>query len=115
MRVAFIISSFSLGGAEKNAVLLCNNWSEKNDVHIVTYLNSTQFFLNLKKKINQHPLKVKIKKSFFRPIKLNLKIIFSILRKLQEIKPDVVVSFTTETNILTIIACKVLSIPIIIS
>ena len=115
MRIAFIISSLSLGGAEKNAVLLCKNWSKTNDVHIITYLNSSDFFTNLKRKIKRHDLKVKINNSFFRPLKLNFKIIFLIQKKLKEIKPDVVVSFTTETNILATITCKLLSIPIIIS
>lgn len=112
MRVAFIIPSMYTGGAERVISILCNEFVSKGHI-IALYLteNSTEI---------RYPLHDEVKvvdvscsggtfgakvPGYIRNIKENLK----------KDKIDIVVSFITRTNIFSIIACRQLKIPIIVS
>jgi len=115
MKILFIISSLNSGGAERVVSLLANYFIKNHQVTIATFSNNEPFY-TLDKNIVHKKLDLlknstttfdKIKNIFYR-IK-SLKMFFK-----QE-NPDIVISFMTHTNILSIIASKLNNQKIIIS
>jgi GalNAc-alpha-(1->4)-GalNAc-alpha-(1->3)-diNAcBac-PP-undecaprenol alpha-1,4-N-acetyl-D-galactosaminyltransferase len=116
VKIAFIISSLGCGGAERVLCLIANYWAQKNySIVIITLGNSTPFYL-LEDGIELEPLSLlKNSESVFSSIANNIARIKIIRKKLLEINPDIVISFMTETNILSTISCRIINKPIIIS
>ena len=116
VKIAFIISSLGSGGAERVLCLIANYWARKNySIVIMTLGNSTPFYL-LEDGIKLEPLSLlKNSNSVFIAIANNIKRIKTIRKKLIEIDPDMVISFMTETNIISTIGCRIINKPIIIS
>lgn len=115
MKILFVISSLSHGGAERVLVNIANHLSLKHEVSIATFA-STPSFYPLDKKV-QHITLDLMKPS--RTIIETLLNTFKRLRILSEtiktINPDMVISFMTHTNILSILAAKWANRKIIIS
>ena len=116
MKIAFLISSLGNGGAERVLSLMANFWAQKNySVIVITLDNATPFY-SLEDGIKLEPLSLlKNSVSVFSAIANNTTRIKIIRKKLIEIDPDIVISFMTETNILSIIACRIINKPIIIA
>jgi GalNAc-alpha-(1->4)-GalNAc-alpha-(1->3)-diNAcBac-PP-undecaprenol alpha-1,4-N-acetyl-D-galactosaminyltransferase len=116
VKIAFIISSLGSGGAERVLCLIANYWAQKNyNIVIMTLGNSTPFYL-LEDGIKLEPLSLlKNSDSVFSAIANNITRIKIIRKKLLEIDPDIVISFMTETNIISTIGCRIINKPIIIS
>ena len=116
MKIAFIISSLGSGGAERVLSLMANYWAQKNySIIVMTLDNSTPFYL-LEDRIKLEPLSLlKNSVSVFSGIANNIARIKIIRKKLIEIDPDIVISFMTETNIISTIGCRIINKPIIIA
>ncbi len=116
MKIAFTISSLGSGGAERVLSLMANYWAQKNyNIIVITLDNSAPFYL-LEDGIKVEPLSLlKNSVSVFNAIASNIKRIKIIRKKLIEIDPDIVISFMTETNIISTISCRIISKPIIIA
>ena len=116
MKIAFIISSLGSGGAERVLSLMANYWAQKNySIIVITLDNSTPFYL-LEDGIKLEPLSLlKNSVSVFSGIANNVTRIKIIRKKLIEIDPDIVISFMTETNIISTIGCRIINKPIIIA
>jgi len=116
VKIAFLISSLGNGGAERVLSLMANFWAQKNySVIVITLDNATPFY-SLEDGIKLEPLSLlKNSVSVFSAIANNTTRIKIIRKKLIEIDPDIVISFMTETNILSIIACRIINKPIIIA
>ena len=116
MKIAFIISSLGSGGAERVLSLMANYWALKNyGIVVITLENSTPFYL-LEDGIQIDKLSsLKNSVSVFSAIANNITRIKIIRKKLLEIDPDIVISFMTETNILSTIGCRLINKPIIIA
>ena len=116
MKIAFIISSLGSGGAEKVLSLMANYWAWKNrSIIVITFDNSASFyFLEDAVKLEKLSL-LKNSGSVFAAIGNNIKRIKILKKKLLELDPDIVISFMTETNILSTIACRIINKPIIIA
>ncbi len=116
MKIAFIISSLGSGGAERVLSLMANYWAQnKYSITVITLDNSTPFFL-LEDGITLEQLSLlKNSLSVFSALANNIARIKIIRKKLKEIDPDIAISFMTETNILSIIGCRIINIPIIIA
>ena len=111
MKIHFIISKLSGGGAERVLVVMANSLSNNpnNDISIITLfesnidyeLDSKVKVINLKriKNFPSHTLRSIINLSRYYWSKKN--------------KPDVIISFITLTNLITIIVAKIFSIKII--
>jgi len=116
MKILFIIGSMSSGGAERVISIISNYWVSKGwDVTILT-TNVTS------KKRDFYLLDNRIKrKDISNLISLNSKIkyffdmLINIRNVIKKENPDVVISFISGLNIITIIAMMGLNIPIIIS
>ena len=116
MKIAFIISSLGSGGAERVLSLMANYWAQKNySIIVITLDNSAPFYL-LEDGIKLEQLSLlKNSVSVFSALANNITRIKIIKNKLIEIDPDIVISFMTETNIISTIGCRMINKPIIIA
>ena len=118
MKIAFLISSLSKGGAEGVAAGLCNSWqSAGHTVDILTFQTIGEAIgYDLSEGINLHPLALmKESHSVIKFLQNNVIKIFYLRRRLKAIAPDVLVAFVTDINIIAILASCGLGIPVIIS
>jgi len=116
VKIAFIISSLGSGGAERVLSLMANYWVQKNYSIIVITLDNATPFYSLEDDIKLEPLSLlKDSVSVFSGLSNNITRIKIIRKKLIEIDPDIVISFMTETNIISTIGCRIINKPIIIA
>lgn len=111
MKIDFVISSLTPGGAERVLVLMANSLAHniKNDVSVIV----------LYKRSESYPLDPAVKKIELKQSKLILNYTLSSLINLTNYyrkksrRPDVLISFLTTTNFISIIVAKLFSIKII--
>jgi glycosyltransferase involved in cell wall biosynthesis len=107
LKIAFVIASLGCGGAERVASLLANAWSMRgHGVSIVTFeAPGVRPAYALSNEVSLIPLNLSSpSKGLGRAMRNNWRRISSLRRCLQGLQPDVVVSFITETNVLTVAA-----------
>ncbi|MBR3132336.1 glycosyltransferase [Candidatus Saccharibacteria bacterium] len=110
MRIMFVIPSMAGGGAERVAANLCNYWCSENDVRIVSIVSDKSFY-DLDRRVEHcgQNLMINRKNSFSTLrcyIKYFSKSIKFIKKNINEFKPNCVISFLVETDILTYLAAK---------
>ena len=110
-KIVFLSSSLSYGGAEKMLCFVANELTKRNYHVVVINLmehrdDSGRLNKNVKV-IDLEPLNIRYLDRLDQEIKL--------IRYLRRIKPDVIVSFKFKPNYLSVIAGKLLNIPVIIS
>ena len=118
MKIAFIISTLSHGGAERVASILVNQWVvSSNDVYLLTFESpGTIPFYTIDKRVELRQLDVLFNnKNFFHSIYNNLRRVRKIISEVDNIQPDVIISFMVETNILSILAARYSNIPVVVS
>ncbi|MBC7915789.1 MAG: glycosyltransferase family 4 protein [Pyrinomonadaceae bacterium] len=110
MRINFISSSLSGGGAERVMVILANYFVIKgHEVTIITFNNGEAF--DVDQKVNRVKLHSgSIKNHTIR----SLKSLISYYRKKAN-RPDIAISFICAINFVSIIACRLFAIKIIVS
>lgn len=107
MKIAFIISSLSSGGAERVLTNIVNHLCLKHEIYIVTFSNEEPFY-KLDPKVKHLKLDLlKESKNIFESMKNSIKRIFVLKQVLKDINADINISFMTHTNILSIIASKI--------
>ena len=112
MNVAFVIPSMLRGGAERAISILCNEFI--NGGHNVTLIlteKTERVCYPLNPDVNV--VNISLEKGPFILRFLRQSQLFSRLLKEREI--EIVISFITRTNLLSIITCKIAGVPIIIS
>lgn len=114
MRILLLVSSMNAGGAERVAASLANAWvAEGHDVCLMpTYSRGTgQSFYPLDPGVRQIWVSRHLSgPGMFRTLAKPL-----VLRRLiQEVAPDVIVSFLTNVNVMVLAATKGLDIPVIV-
>lgn len=100
MKIVIIINSFKDGGAERVASLLANNFSADHSVYIITRDEEKNYFYTLSDRIIKIQIPIQKKNS-------PLFYVISLAKIILHIKPDIIISFMTETNILTLIAATI--------
>lgn len=115
-KIAFVIPSFSSGGAERVVSNLANFLITEYEVHIIT-LNKTEPFYPLDNKIVLHHCvdDIKPSNSIFTAIKSNWFLTKTIAEIVKTNKIQLLIGFMTTSNILSIISGRLLQIPVIIS
>lgn len=115
MKIVFIISSLSSGGAERVLSLLANYLSKNHEVIILTFSTEEPFY-ELSSDISHIKLDL-LKKSNTKleSIKNTINRLLVLKKILKKINSDINVSFMTHTNILACIASKLNHQKIIIS
>lgn len=116
MKVVLLAPSNVAGGAERVLTSLANQFATKEiETWFIQFDVDSQFY-SLDKSVHKIALGINagnrkgLKKWVLFP-----KYFFSLRKSLKEIKPDIVISFLFLTNIVGMISCKSLSIPIILS
>ena len=112
MKIVFVISSLTSGGAERVLTTLANYWSEKGmEVTILAILSHDIGFYKLHEDINVVSLDIRYSNSI-----LNTFWYFYGIRKIvKNLDPDYVISFISAVNIYTLIALLGLKVPKVIS
>ena len=117
MRVTFVISSLSSGGAERVMSHMANYWSRKGwEVALITLADSNQDFFQLDGRINRRALNITgISGNLVNAMLNNLTRLKNLRRHIVELHPDVVISFIEKTNVLTLLATIFTDIPVIVA
>ena len=112
-KIGFVISSLSSGGAERVLVNLANYLSNYYEITIYTFSNEDSFY-KLDEKVKH--IKLNLAKKSNNKIE-SIVNIFKRIKKLKKVfkNEDLIISFMTHTNILSIVASKLLNKKIIIS
>jgi len=104
------------GGAQRVISQMANSWVEKNHNIFILTISKEKPFYDLNEKLNIIQLNMTGKPN--NPISgfyANLLRIKTVRKTIKSLSPDIVISFLTQTNIISTLACKSLNIPIIIS
>ena len=118
MRIAFILPTFTAGGAERVANLLCNYWAEHgHQVITLTFEGAgDERVYALDERVELRGID-----ALNRNRKLTSRVLVNIRRfsrlraALKAFQPDAVVAFTTEANVVAIWSALGLGVPIVIS
>lgn len=117
MRVTFVISSLGGGGAERVLAALANAWAtDRTNITLITLSNGERDAYAL------DPAIVRVDLDLVRPSSGALIAIFRNVERVRRLRaalvashPDVVISFMTTTNLLTLLATRGLGRPVIVS
>jgi len=116
MKILFMISSLNTGGAEKILSTIANHFDSRGDTITVLTVSDEKPFFTLNESIKLRQLGLsQPKRGLINRINHIPKLINSLKNNILEVNPDVVISFMSEMNILSIIATKLAQKPIIIS
>jgi glycosyltransferase involved in cell wall biosynthesis len=118
MRLIFVIYSLQAGGAERVLSIMANHWSAKS--HTITLLtfedDSKPAFYEIDSRIQQVSLGVAgASQNWFAGILNNLRRIYKLRRAIRTAHADTVISFMTETNVITLLASVGLGIPVVVT
>lgn len=112
MRLCLVISSLSAGGAERVISLLADEWALLgHEVHLLTTHDGG---LPPHYRLDEHVRLRSIDPQAAGPRK-QLAVITALRKEIAGLEPDVVVSFLNYTNILTLLACRGLHVPVVVS
>jgi glycosyltransferase involved in cell wall biosynthesis len=119
MRIAFVISSLQVGGAEKVLTKLANHYAENNHhVSLVTFQKkSTPSFYLLNKNIEVYALDCLLEgaPSFLKRFYALFQRVSLLRKTFKKLSPELIISFVDITNITTLCAAYGLKIPVIVS
>lgn len=118
MRIAFVIPSLGPGGAERVASLLAGDWVGRNHTVdlIVFESDTTEPFHALDRNITVHRLNaVRATPGLFARASINVKRISRLRSLLRRLRPEIVVAFTTEANVVALMASQALPCRVVIS
>lgn len=117
MKITLIIHSLTYGGAERIISIMANYWSAKGwKITLLTFDNNQIPDFTLNSDITYIPLDIAAKSpNVIIGIVNNLKRISILRNAIINSNPDVVISFMSRINIITLLATRWLKIPVIIS
>lgn len=117
MRITFIISSLSAGGAERIMSVMANYWADKDwGITLVTLDSVTSDFYKLHPDIKRIAMGLMGESSNpLIAIKNNLIRIVRLRHEIRSSKPDAIISFMDRMNVLTLLATRGLGLNVIIS
>ena len=111
-RIALLIHAMFGGGAERLMSQLAGRWAKDYEVHLVTWadLNTDQY--QVPDSVRRHGLnELQDSNSLLRGIWANYRRVRKLRRKLQEIAPELILSFSDQMNIASLEASRGLDIP----
>lgn len=116
-RIVIVVGSLAAGGAERVAATMANAWRNAGDeVWLVsTYLGAREAAYPLHPGVSVVFLAAALSGPSWSPWPPALKKAWALRKLLQSVKPDVVISFLTNVNVLTIVACANSAVPLIVS
>lgn len=116
-RLAIVIHSLDGGGAEWTAARMANHWAEAgHSVTLITLDSADSDRYCLSPKVERRALEVMGHSSNpLAAIRNNFRRIRVLRRAVADADPDHVISLTDKTNVLTLIACRKLDVPVIVA
>ena len=117
MKICLIISSLSAGGAERVLSLMANDWAGRgHDVTLMTLASNAVDFYALDPRVTRVGLDLMRPSShLLAGVFNNLYRLWVLRQAIRDVKPDVVVSFMAETNVLALLASRGLEPGMIVS
>ena len=117
MHIALVISSLSAGGAERVLAMMANYWVHAGcKVSLITIGSVGKDFFTIDERVARIGLNMlKPSSNICAGVVANIERAWNLRGVMRDISPDVVISFVDRTNILAIIACLRLGIPVIVS
>lgn len=117
MRVSLVITSLSLGGAERVMSTIANYWAEKGwEVTLITLDYATSDFYKLHPNIKRIAMGLMgVSSNPLIAIKNILICIARLRHEIRSSKPDVIISFMDRINVLTLLATRGLGLKVIVS
>ena len=118
MRIAFVIPNLGSGGAERVASLLCNDWAgQDHEVTLLTFEEAgAEPFFPLDPRISLRPLAAaELSRGVASMLSKNFARVSRLRAALRALRPDAIVAFMTEANVLTLAAARGLHAPVVIS
>jgi len=107
VRIVMVINCVGCGGAERVLSALANAWCERGYEVIVATMDDSVPFYPLAPSIRVLPLKVASESgAAISAVLGNFRRIAALRRCIREVRPDLVVSFMTHTNVLAILAAR---------
>lgn len=106
MRLTLVVPSISCGGAERTAVLLAEGFLKKgHQVSVVTLSGEERDFYKLQDKVERLTLNIANNSpTLIHAIWNNFYRLCVLRQAIQSLKPEIVISFLHETNVLTLLA-----------
>lgn len=116
-RILLVISSLSGGGAERVAVLMARGFLGRgHQVSLVTVFGRDSDFYDLPRSVKRVALNLgRDRSTVVQKITGNYQRVRALRRTMLQERPDVVISFMSQTNVLTLLASRGLGIPVIIT
>lgn len=116
MNIHFVISSLRSGGAERVVSRLANYWAAQgHDVSIVTVESSHSDFYDLHHKVKRIGLGLHAGgRLWAKPFRM-IRRVRALRNTFAQGSPDVILSFLTTINIMTVVACVFMRVPLILS
>jgi len=116
MKILFIINHLSAGGAEKILSVLANTLSQKGIEVCIATVSQKDPFYELDKEISLLHITAKrlpstVLNRFFAPFGF----VLGIKKVIDDVRPDIIISFTTTMNVYSIFASKMATVPIVVS
>lgn len=117
MRITMVIASMAAGGAERVMSLLANHWAQKGwQISLITFDAADGDFFTLDGRINRVALGLMGNAtSLISAVSGNLQRIRALRKAIRATQPELVLSFMDRTNVLTLLACRGLDMPVVVS
>jgi glycosyltransferase involved in cell wall biosynthesis len=115
--VALVISSLEPGGAERVVAVLTSLWAEKGwRVTVVTLSAKSSDHYSLHPRVTRIALNmIASSRGLCHALRTNWKRVAALRAALHSIRPDIVVSFVTQTNVIVLAALLATRVPVIVS
>lgn len=117
MRLTLVISSLGAGGAERVLSTMAGHWAERDwSVTFVTLDSTTTDFYQLHPAVNRIALNaIRVSPTLWRALSSNAERVMRLRHAIRVSQPEVVISFMTSTNVLTLLATRTERVPVIVS
>jgi GalNAc-alpha-(1->4)-GalNAc-alpha-(1->3)-diNAcBac-PP-undecaprenol alpha-1,4-N-acetyl-D-galactosaminyltransferase len=115
MKVAFAIATLRSGGAERVIVNLANSFAKDGHEIILFYFDDEIPFYPLHENIVLKKIYPFKPTNFFQTGFFLIRILFSLTQQLIKLRPGILISFITFTNIMSLIASWISGVPLILS
>jgi len=117
MKLVFVIFSVQMGGAERVMSTMANYWAQRGHVvSIITLCGIEADFYPLSPNITRITLGgAQPSANILQALLGNLSRILILRGALRKLTPDVVISFTTRINVMTLLATRGLGVPVLVS
>ena len=118
MRIAFVIPSLELGGAERTLAMLANAWAKRDkEVTVIIFNHSEGPSYPLHHNVRLCSLDVPNVRArhLWQAFSTNLQRVRRLRRAIRKGRPDVVISFMDFPNIITLLATRGLRVPLVIT